>query len=422
MNKTIPNASKTILDNGLRLICEEIPAVRSVCLGILIGTGSGNEEKSESGLSHFIEHMSFRGTSKRSAYDIAHALDTVGGKINAFTSKEVTVFYCVVLDQHVPIAIDILSDILLNSLYDEKFLTLEKQVVLEEIKMYEDTPNEQVHDFFDEKILRGHPIGRPTIGLAKTVSSFKRSNILEFQKKWYQPNNAIVSIAGATSPDIIKQLSQAFGRWQGQTSLPPLQLPEIKGSLNLRQKKTEQVHLCLGVKGVSQVDGERYTYAVLDNILGGSMSSHLFQEIREKRGLAYSIYSTSSPFRNFGVAYVYAGTSKDNMAQVVDLILSEFRRLKKNGITAAELERAKEFIKGTLVLGLESTSSRMSWLAKSEFYHNRVTTVDDIFAKVDKVTQEDILHIADKFFRDEYLTLAVIGDMKKLPIKSLSCN
>jgi len=418
---TIPNSKKITLDNGLRIIIEEIPAVRSVCMGILVGTGSGNEEEKESGLSHFIEHMTFRGTKKRSAFEIAHTLDAVGGKMNAFTSKEVTAYYSVILDKHIDIAIDVLSDIVLNSVFDEKLMELEKQVVLEEIKMYEDTPDEQIHDFFDQKILHGHPVGRPTIGLAKTVKSFSQKDIHNYLKKWYNPKNTIIALAGALPPDTIEKIKQVFGSWESSGQTLAAKIPTIAGSLNLKHKKTEQVHLCLGVKGVSQVDDDRYPYAVLDNILGGCMSSRLFQEIRENRGLAYSIYSTSSPFRNFGVSYVYAGTSTKNLAKVVELILEQFRLMKKTGVTAEELNRAKEFIKGSLVLGLESTSSRMSWLAKSEFYHNRVTTIDEIFEKVEKVSQEQIIELANKYFQDKYLTLAVIGDLKKLPFKSLSC-
>ncbi|MBU0502629.1 MAG: insulinase family protein [Candidatus Margulisbacteria bacterium] len=418
---TIPDASTTTLKNGLTIITENIPAMRSVSLGVLLGTGSGNEEIKEAGLSHFIEHLTFKGTAKRSAFEIAHTLDAVGGKINAFTSKEVTMYYCVVLDKHIDIAIDVLSDIILNSKYDSEHLQMEKGVILEEIKMYEDTPDEQIHDFFDEKILHDHPIGRPTIGLAKTVKGFKREDVLNYQNKWYTPDNAIVSIAGAIQPDVLDKVSQALKSWQGKKKASPQGLPKIKGSLNLKKKKTEQVHLCLGTKGVSQTNDNRYPYAILDNILGGSMSSRLFQEVREKRGLVYSIYSTSSPFRDFGVAYVYAGTSQKNMEQVIELILKEFSQIKKQGITKEELERAKEFIKGTLVLGLESTSSRMSWLAKSQFYHGRPTTIDEIFAKVEKVTQKDILRLANEFFQDKYLTLAVIGDLRKLPIKTLSC-
>lgn len=418
---SIPNAKKHIIENGLQIVTEQIPSMRSVAMGILVGAGSGNETKDESGYSHFIEHMAFKGTKKRSAFEIAHALDSVGGKINAYTGKEQTVFYSVVLDKHIDIAIDVLTDILFNSRFDPNDIELEKGVVLEEIKMYEDTPDELIHDLFAEKILHGHPIGKPTIGTRKIIKSIKRDSIRKYQKKWYTPDNIIISLAGAIPKDVINKLKPYLGKWHNKKAPRPQTFLKIKGSISLKKKKIEQVHLCLGVKGLSQRDEDRYPYAILDNILGGSMTSRLFQEVREKRGLAYSIFSTSSPFKDFGITYVYAGTSQENLVQVVDLILEQFRSIKKHGVKKSELTRAKEFLKGTLVLGLESTAARMSWLAKSEFYYNRIITIDEIFKKVDKATQDDIIRLANKFFRDEFLTLAVIGNIAELPIKEIHC-
>ncbi len=417
----IPNAKRSILNNGIKIITEAIPSLRSVAMGIMVGAGSGNETKEESGLSHLIEHMAFKGTAKRSAYDIAHALDAVGGKINAYTTKEYTMFYAVVLDKHIDIAIDVLCDMLRNSLFDPKAIELEKGVILEEIKMYEDTPDELVHDFFAEKILHGHPIGKPTIGLEETVKSFKREDVKNYLEKWYSPANIIVALAGNIPKKTEEKLKPFLESWKGKGIVSSQPIPKIEGSISLKKKKTEQVHLCLGVKGVSQVDEDRYPYAILDSILGGSMSSRLFQEVREKRGLVYSIFSTSSPFRNFGITFVYAGTSKENLKQVIELILEQYCIIKKEGVKAEELERAREYLKGTLVLGMESTSARMSWLAKSEFYYNRTMTIDEIFKKVDKVTQDDIVKLANQFFKDEYLTLAVIGDLEELPVKEIHC-
>lgn len=418
---TLPKAKKTKLKNGLTILTEEVPSMRSVSMGILVGAGAGNELADEGGISHFIEHMNFKGTKKRSAFEIAHALDSVGGKMNAYTSKELTMYYAVVLDKHIDTAIDVLTDTLLNSVYDPKEMELEKGVVLEEIKMYEDSPDELVHDFFAEKILHGHSLGKPILGSNDSVKSLNQGTIREYLNRWYVPENTIISLAGAIPKDTVKRLEKFLGDWKGKHQPHVPDPMEIKGSLNLKKKQTEQVHLCLGVKGVSQIDEDRYPYAMLDNILGGSMSSRLFQEIREKRGLAYSIFSTSSPYRNFGVAYVYAGSSPKNLQQLVDLILKEFTRMKKEGVSKEELERAREYLKGSLVLGLESTSARMSWLAKSQYYYGKTMTIDEIFAKVDKVTQDDIIRMANKFFRDEYLTLAVIGDMDSLPIKEIHC-
>ena len=417
----IPKSSKTTLQNGIRIVTERIPSLRSVAMGILVGAGSGNETEKESGISHLIEHLAFKGTTKRSAYEIAHALDAVGGKINAYTTKEYTVFYAVVLDRHIDIAIDVLCDMLRNSLFDPKAVELEKGVILEEIKMYEDTPDELIHDFFAEKILHGHPIGKPTIGLEETVRSFRCKDIKNYLEKWYSPPNIIVALAGNIPRKIEERLTPFLDTWKGKEVVSLQPIPRIEGSISLKKKGTEQVHLCLGVKGVSQIDEQRYPYAVLDNILGGSMSSRLFQEVREKRGLAYSIFSTSSPFRNFGISYVYAGTSRENLKQVIELILEEYRSIKKRGISREELERARECLKGTLVLGLESTSSRLSWLAKSEYYYDRTMTINEIFKKVDKIKRDDIIRLANQFFKDEYLTLAVIGDLEELPVKELHC-
>ena len=417
----IPSSKLAKLSNGLRIITEEIPVMRSVAVGLLVGAGSGNETKSEGGISHVIEHMSFKGTEKRSAHQIAHELDAVGGKINAYTSKEITMYYAMVLDKHIDTALDVLSDLLLNSKLDPAALEMEKKVVLEEINMYEDTPDELVHDLFFSKILHGHPLGKPTIGSKASVKSFTRNDLMNYRKKWYSPKNTIISLAGAIPKDVCQRVESYFCDWNGPAPTPPSSPHAIKGSLTLKKKKTEQVNLCLGVKGVTQVSEDRYPYALLDNILGGSMSSRLFAEIREKRGLAYSIYSTSAPFRDIGLAYVYAGTSKENLAKVVELVLEEYKKIKKEGVTPEELTKAKEYIKGTLVLGLESTAARMSWMAKSEYYYDRTMTIDEIFEKVDKVTRDDIIELANKYFRDEYLTLAVIGDLDKLPINEIHC-
>lgn len=419
--RPIPDAKINLLPNGIRVVSEEIPAFRSVAIGFLVGAGSGHEVPAEGGISHLIEHLQFKGTKTRSAYELAHTLDAIGGKMNAYTTKEYTVYYAVVLDKHIDTAIDILSDMLLNSLFDPAAIEMEKGVVLEEIKMYEDTPDELVHDFFAERILHGHPIGRPTIGLNSTVSSFDQKSLLDYRRKWYTPQNLIVSLAGAIPADITARLQAKLGGWTGQPTDLTRTIPEISGSLNLKQKKTEQVHLCLGTKGIAQTSDDRYIYTLLDNILGGSMSSRLFQEVREKRGLAYSIFSTASSFRDFGIAYAYAGTSKENLPKVIELVLAEFSRLKKEGINPAELTKAQEQIKGSLVLGMESTSARMNWLAKSEYYYNRTQTVDEIFAQVDRVKNNDIIHLAEQLFVDQYLTLAVIGDMDKLPVNELHC-
>src|SRR3989339_351976 len=308
---TIPNAKKTVLPNGVRILTEEIPSMRSVAMGILVGAGSGNESDREAGISHFIEHMMFKGTPKRSAFQIAHVRDSVGGKMNASTSKEVTMYYAVVLDKHLEVAADVLGDMFLNSIFDPKEMETEKGVVLEEIKMYEDTPDELIHDLFAEQILLGHPLGKPTIGFAENIKAVKREDIINYRKRLYSPKNVIITIAGAIPEGIEDKFTPYFNDFHGEKVNLTQAQPNIKGSIKLKHKKTEQTHMCLGAKGPSQGSDDRYAFAVLDNILGGSMSSRLFQEVREKRGLVYAIYATASPFRDFGISYVYAGTSKE---------------------------------------------------------------------------------------------------------------
>ncbi|MBU0629488.1 MAG: insulinase family protein [Candidatus Margulisbacteria bacterium] len=418
---TIPNAKKTVLPNGVRVLTEEIPSIRSVAMGIMVGAGSGNETNQEAGISHFIEHMMFKGTPKRSSFQIAHALDSVGGKMNAYTSKEVTMYYAVVLDQHLEVAADVLGDMFINSIFDPKEMETEKGVVLEEIKMYEDTPDELIHDLFAEKILHGHPLGKPTIGFNETVGAIAREDIQKYRQRLYTPNNIIVSLAGAVPKNAMDLLLPYFGGISGGEFRHEGAKAEIKANVFLKKKKTEQAHLCLGVKGPSHRDKDRYAYSIMDNVLGGTMSSRLFQEVREKRGLAYAIYTASSPFRDFGLSYVYAGTGKETLGYVIELIIEQYKQLKKEGITKEEMTRAKEYIKGSMVLSLESSSSRMGFMARSELYHDRIQTVDEIFAEIDKVKPDDIVRLANQYFRNEELSLTVIADLDELPLKELKC-
>ncbi len=410
----IPEYKKTILDNGLTLLTERISEMRSVAMGIFACVGSGSETDNIAGLSHFVEHMAFKGTKKRSAFQIASEFDAIGGKSNAYTSKEITNYYAVVLDKHLETAVDILSDIVLNSLYDPKEMELEKGVIVEEIKMYEDTPDELIHDLFTELIYHGHPLGRPTIGSEETVRSLKREDILDYMKEHYTPDNTIISLAGNVEhEEALKLIEPYFSKMKGRREYSAQPSPTVKKGSVLKQKKTEQIHICLGCGGPSQNSDDRYAFSVLDTVFGGSMSSRLFQEVREKRGLAYAIYSYNAALKNDGLYVVYAGTSKNTFRQVIDITIDEMGKIKKSGLTKEEIERSKEHIKGSLVLGLESTSSRMSWLARSQFLYGRVLTIDEIFEKIDKVSSDDIIKTANKYLKDEELTLAIIGDIKE---------
>ncbi len=326
----IPEHKITVLENGVKLLTETMSDVRSVAMGIVVGAGSGLETDTIAGISHFIEHMAFKGTKKRSAFDIASELDAVGGKMNAYTSKELTTYYAVTLDKHIPVATDVLSDIFLNSVYDSKEIELEKGVIVEEIKMYEDTPDELIHDFFTETIYKGHPLGRSTIGNEKSVRSIGRENMIDYIKEFYSPDNIIVALAGNIEHEkAVELVGPAFSAMRGKLPSMEKTRPTINKAVKLKHKKTEQVHMCLGTTGPSQLDEDRYAFSVLDTVIGGSMSSRLFQEIREKRGLAYAIYSYNGALKDCGLYVVYAGTSKENLNKVVDLTMEEFQKDKE---------------------------------------------------------------------------------------------
>ncbi len=417
----IPNATITTLDNGLRVVCEEIPYLRSVSMGLVVGSGASSEEKDVMGISHFIEHMTFKGTNKRNAFQIVEELDNIGGKLNAFTGKEYTVFYSVVQDKHFPIAADVLSDILLNSVYKDEDVNLEKNVVLEEIKMYEDTPDEQIHDLFATTIFPEHKIGNSVLGKENTVKAFSREKILSYMKDHYTPDNLIVSVAGnIKTEEVVRTLSSAFSNYNGKAKPISNGIPLIKHDMKLKKKKTEQIHLVIGTKGIPNTSDDRYILTMIDNVMGGSMSSRLFQEIREKNALCYSIYSFSQGYKDIGVFEVYCGVSKENLEKVTGLIMKEYSDIKNNGLKPEELFRAKESIKGSLVIGLESSNSRMNYIAKSLYHHKRVIPIDEIIEKIDKVTNDDILRITDECFREELLNMVIIGDIDEMPIKRLS--
>ncbi|MFA4857818.1 MAG: pitrilysin family protein, partial [Candidatus Margulisiibacteriota bacterium] len=353
---------------------------------------------------------------------IAVELDEVAGKINAFTGKEYTCYYVVILDAHHRVALDVLSDIFLNSNFAPADIELEKGVVLEEVKMYEDAPDEKIHDVFTSTLLHQHPLGNPILGSVESIQNFSRESILAYRKKLYAPDNILIAVAGDIShKKIVKEMEALFGSLTGSRKQRPHQKANIQHKIEVLNKKTEQVHLCLGNPGPSMHDPHRYPMLVLDNVLGGNMSSRLFQEIREKRGMAYSIFSTFSPYMDAGTFYTYAGCTKENAASIINFTLGELSAFKKNGVTPKELERSKEYIKGTLVLGMESTSSRMNWMGRSEFYHDRIVSVEETFADIDKVTNDAIIEVANQYFTEDQLTLTMIGDITEAPVKRLSC-
>jgi predicted Zn-dependent peptidase len=406
---------KTTLPGGLRVITEEIPHVRSASVGVWVGAGSLWEGPVDSGISHFIEHMLFKGTKTRNARQIAQAIDGRGGSLNAFTAKEQTCFYAKVLDEHLPIAVDVLSDMVLQSLFDSGEIEKEKGVIIEEIKMYEDVPDDLVHDLFTEAMWSGHALGRPIVGTAETVQAFSREEILSYFASHYTPENTVVSVAGHIDHDQVVDLVGRQFQWPGQAGSPKVRQwpappadPRQARSL-VRVKDTEQAHLVVGMRGLHHDHDELYALHLINTVLGGGASSRLFQEIREERGLAYSVYSYQSSFRDTGNFGVYAGTSPGALSQVLELVLESFQDVGRNGITDAELDEAKEQLKGQIMLSLESTSGRMTRLGRGELMLGRVLSPDEIIARIDSVTPEQVRTLAGRLFLTEPKVLAAVG-------------
>jgi predicted Zn-dependent peptidase len=408
---------KTALGSGVSVITEEMPDVESSTIGIWVNTGSRNETSSLSGVSHFIEHLLFKGTEKRTALDISKEIESVGGVLNAFTSREYTCFYAKVLNKDLPLAIDLLSDIFMNSKFDKKEIEREKLVVLQEIKMVEDTPDDLIHDLFAERFWKGHPLGWSTLGSAPTIKSMTRDDIIGYLGEHYHTGNVFITAAGGLSHDKVKRLlNRTFGRLKKTGTRMKVASPVHFPGTKLHKKKLEQVHLCLGLPTRSQSDPERYKVYLLNTILGSGMSSRLFQEIREKRGLAYSVFSYLNLCMDTGSLVTYAGTSTESFTEVVSLILKEYVKIRK-GVSAEELRNAKEQLKGGMLLGLEASDSRMSKLARDEIYFGRVVPVKEIIREIDRVTTRGLKSAARRIFDPAKLTLVAIGDVgtKGLP-------
>lgn len=405
---------KSVLPNGIRVISESIPYVKSATLGIWVGTGARNEENYNHGVSHFIEHLMFKGTEKRTAKDIAETVDAVGGQLNAFTAKEYTCYYLKVLDNHLELAMDVLSDMLLASKYDADDINREREVVLEEVHMYEDSPDELVHDLYLNKIWPKHPLGRNILGTSEAIGRFDRDLVLEYYRNFYTPDNIVIAAAGNLTHEMLEQLAEKyFGKMQGAKKNCSAFPPTIAPVCTVQNKDTEQVHLCLGTVSVPQDSPSIYVMHILNNILGGGISSRLFQSIREERGLAYSIYSYQSSYSDCGLFTVYAGTRPGNINQVIDLILQNIVELKNTGISVGELTKTKEQLKGSLLLGLESSSSRMSRIGKMEITLGRYTTLDDVVAKIEKVSVDDLAQIMQTIFAANTLSYAALGPLKE---------
>ena len=403
----------TTLGNGVRVITETMPHVRSVSVGIWVGTGSRRETPEQNGLSHFIEHMLFKGTTNRSAEDIARSVDSIGGNLDAFTAKELVCFNTKVLDQHLSLAFSVLADLVLHPLFREDDIGKEKGVILEEIKMEADSPDYLVHEIFSANFWKDHPLGKPILGTRETVRRFDRGMIERYYREVYAPSNLVVTGAGNLTHDrLVDLVREHFEALPPAPPAPPDHTPVTHARIALRNKKSlEQMHLCLGVPSYPLSHDERFACYVLNTLLGGGMSSRLFQNIRERQGLAYAVFSELNPYRDTGCLSIYAGTSVEAAPKVVASIMKEFRQLREERVPDEELRRAKDHLKGSLMLSLESTSSRMSNLARQEMYFARFFSLDELVESIETVTADDVQRIAQTFFDPKQIALTVLGNL-----------
>jgi len=413
------------LNNGLRIVTESMPYVRSVSLGIWIGSGSRAERGTENGISHFIEHMVFKGTKNRSAEEIARSVDSVGGGLDAFTSKELVSFNTKVLDEHLPVAFDVLSDLVLNPLFRQEDIEKEKGVILEEIKMEADQPEFVLHEAFINNFWKGHPLGKPILGTKETVKKFTPELVNDFYSRIYSPSNILITAAGNLNhKDIVRLVRDKFEEFSDRGGLPSDFAPKAYAPIILKKKDSlEQVHITIGVPAYRLAHELRFPLYVLNTVLGGGMSSRLFQNIREKQGLAYAVYSELNLFSDTGCFTVYAGTAAETAKQVVTSVVQEFRNLKNELIGEDELRRAKDHLKGSLMLSLESTSSRMSNLARQELYFDRFMSLDEMLYSIESVSRFQVQQIAQEFFTGESIALAMLGRLGEMQIsrEELAC-
>jgi predicted Zn-dependent peptidase len=414
MIRTPTNLSKHVLPSGLTVLIEQLPYVRSVALGYYLRSGSAVESEEHGGASHFLEHLVFKGTAKRSTADIAKVIDILGGDVDAFTGKEYTSFYAHVLDEQVGTALDLLTDIVSAPRFSEEDVEMERGVILEEIKMVEDTPDDLVHEVFVSAFWPDHPLGRPILGTEETIERLKREKIIEHYNETFHPSNLIFAASGNVKPEeLLPMLEREFPVTAHQPVRVEWTEPTPTSHLILRQKKElEQVHLCLGMRGYPQQREERFAAALFNSVLGGGMSSRLFQRIREKEGLVYSVASYHNGYLNGGYMAVYAACNPKNVRRVLDSTLEEMKKIRAEGATDEELESAKLHLKGSILLSLESTVSRMSGMARQEYYFGRQYTPDEIIEHIDAVTQDDLVRVAEWMIDPASLSLTLLGNIK----------
>ena len=396
------------------MLVETLPYVRSVALGYYLRTGSAVESEEHGGASHFLEHLVFKGTARRNTAEIAQVIDILGGDVDAFTGKEYTSFFAHVLDEQVPLALDLLTEIVTEPRFSEEDVEMERGVILEEIRMVEDTPDDLVHELFVTSFWPGHPLGRPILGTEETIAELQRSRIVEHYGETFHPENVIFAASGNIRPeDVIPFLEARFPRSSATALRREWSAPTPNQHLLLREKRElEQVHLCLGTRGYPQQNNERYAAALFNSILGGGMSSRLFQRIREQEGLVYSVSSYHNAYLHGGYEAVYAACAPRNLRRVLELTLAEMRKIKSEGATADELSAAKLHLKGSILLSLESTTSRMSGIARQEYYFGRQFSADEIIEHIDAVTLDDVRAVATTIVDPDSLSLTLIGNLK----------
>ncbi len=398
----------------MRVVTEFVPGVRSVSLGLWIKAGTRDETRSQAGVTHFLEHLIFKGTDTRSARQIAETFDSVGGELNAFSAKEYTCVYGRVIDKHVDVAVDVLSDLVLHPVFRPNDIDSERTVVLEEINMHEDAPSELVHDIFDSALFSGHPLGPRILGTAKVISELSRDEIVAYWTNGYATPNIVVAAAGNVEHNrLVGQIEAAFAdRKGGQARRRRARPLNAKPRAVVSPKETQQAHICYGMEGANVLDEDRFVLSVLDVVLGGGMSSRLFQKIREKRGLVYSVYSYRGQYADTGSLAVYAGTAPDKAMQVMGLVQREFDSLATRGVTNPELTRAKEQLKGNLVLGLEDVTTRMNRLGRNSIYGAEILSADELIERVEAVTKADVSRVAAALFARPR-TVSVIGPFEE---------
>lgn len=400
-----------VLDNGLTIIGEEIPYLKSIALGIWVNAGSRIENKENNGVSHFIEHMLFKGTKNRTSKELASEIDNLGGQINAFTSKECTCYYVKLLDSHIDIGIDVLSDMLLNSLFDENDIDKERSVILEELKMYEDSPEDLVYDLLTEGIYKNDALGMNIIGTVESLQNLNKEALLDYFEKYYVPNNCVISISGNFKfEEMIEKIEAKFKDWKAKEVNVEVEAADFNSCYIARNKDNEQVNLAMSLEAIPVENNEEvYALAVINTVFGGSISSKLFQKIREEKGLVYSIYSSQSLYRKCGELGIFASMSNENLEEVYESIIEEIKNLRENYLTDKEIMESKEQLKGSFMLGLESTSSRMMSIGKAMLLNKSVKTTEEILNYIDKVDKETIKKVIDKIFNLDKLGVCIVG-------------